>query len=74
MLEHRYVMQQQLGRPLVKGEKVHHKNGKRDDNDPDNLELTYTTGRKNKHCPGQRVTDLIEYIVTYHREAVLAVL
>ena len=39
MLEHRYVMEQVLGRRLKRSEQVHHRNHDRLDNRPENLEL-----------------------------------
>lgn len=56
MDEHRWIMRQHLGRPLLPGENVHHKNGIRNDNRIENLEL-WTTHQ----TPGQRVEDQIRF-------------
>lgn len=50
---HRYTMELKLGRKLVKGESVHHINGIRHDNRPENLELWLGAIRY-----GQRATDI----------------
>lgn len=47
--EHRLVMEEKLGRYLLPTEVVHHKDGDRQNNDPNNLEVFQTNGEHLKH-------------------------
>jgi hypothetical protein len=49
-------MEQQLGRKLLPGENVHHRNGVKTDNRSDNLELWSTS-----QPYGQRVEDKVQW-------------
>lgn len=67
VLEHILVMEKEIGRYLRKGENVHHRNGVRDDNRLENLELWSSS-----QPSGQRVEDktvwAIEWLLDYSPE------
>jgi hypothetical protein len=63
VLQHRIVMESKIGRPLRPHERVHHLNGVKHDNRPENLELwaiSHPSGQRvheQKHCPTCRCVE-----------------
>jgi hypothetical protein len=56
VFEHVLVMEAELGRFLQQSESVHHRDGVRDDNRPENLELW-----TRPHPPGIRIEDAVTW-------------
>lgn len=55
-LQHRYIMEEYLGRELLKYENIHHKNGNRSDNRLENLEVW-----SSYQPAGQRIEDKVKW-------------
>lgn len=70
MREHILVMEEALGRLLMPGEEVHHKNTIKTDNSPGNLELWLTS-----QPSGGRVSDMVtwakELLARYEPESLV---
>jgi len=49
LLEHVYIMEKRIGRPIREDEEIHHKNEIKDDNRPENLELLNKSEHRRKH-------------------------
>jgi hypothetical protein len=69
ILEHRYAMEQHLGRPLWPDENIHHRNGIRSDNRLENLELWVKA-----QPAGQRAGDVVAFYVERYPELAAQVL
>ncbi len=69
IMEHRLVMERTLGRPLRHFENVHHKNGRRTDNRPENLEVWVVPQPR-----GQRPEDVMRWMIEHYRDLAIEIL
>jgi hypothetical protein len=56
--QHRYIMEQQLGRPLRVDEHVHHRDGNKANNVPENLEVMSESDHHKEHMTPERAKEM----------------
>jgi len=66
--EHRYIMEQYLGRRLEPTEVVHHRNGDKQDNRLENLELTSVSEHTIIHNTGSKRSDSTKKSISVFRQ------
>ena len=66
--EHRYIMQEHLGRKLERWEVVHHINENKKDNDIDNLELMTLSEHSRQHMSGNITSERTKEKLRYTRK------
>jgi|SRR6266566_1917506 len=67
IFEHREVMERLIGRSLRPEESVHHRNGIRHDNRPENLEL-WSSGHRGGQRVGDRLFWALDFLALYYPE------
>ena len=71
--EHRYIMEQYLGRQLARDEVVHHKNGEKDNNEIENLEVMslseHSRQHQFRHVPSEETKQKISEALMGHKSS-----